>query len=360
MAFQPKSPTEQVRTMSEYEQYNNAHAVASDLYDDVPLIQQLAKISMDEQSVRAWFASQDAETAAVILTDLYKEYVKEPSKSVIVGETMPVKEVATVFEDLGIGIAESFELDAEAVLGYIDNTCDELLGSTLQLKREVKSRRPTPEEISEWCKPMKDGGLVLKELRQRAIDYGLELSDKPTREEIRDAWVVVNWEDQEDLGGYLVQNYYKKWISEERERNSSLPIQDYDAFESFMEGREIKARTKVEAGLIYLLCTRFEGFYDDLYEPSTLTQLKSKILNELEENVQVVERNEEREIPTIEQVKEWGRLPKNGGMPLKEFQAKISEYGLQLRAKAPRKEIKEALIDMIEKIENGVFEIPEY
>lgn len=103
-----------------------------------------------------------------------------------------------------------------------------------------------------------------------------------------------------DLEQYLNQNVYPLWLEQVRRKNESNPIKAYSVFESYEQGAgHYQGRSKLEAGLQYLMETGFGGLYDEfssLFEDNpemTLGEVLRRIEKDIKESTRKIDLDDE-------------------------------------------------------------------
>ena len=115
-----------------------------------------------------------------------------------------VEEVAILFCDLGIGLASHFDLDTDEVIEYLDGVCEDTIGvnpDASEVFQHVKNMNDkdesdndddevtqtiTQSDFEEWFALPSKGGLKLTALKEKAQEFGMEISSKTKKNAIKD------------------------------------------------------------------------------------------------------------------------------------------------------------------------------
>lgn len=105
--------------------------------------------------------------------------------------------------------------------------------------------------------------------------------------------------DIPNLENYFIQNLYPKLLEKNQKKHLNYPEKLYSPFELYEQTNQYyTGKTKVEAGLKYLLDTEFPGFFDQIYDlleedPNiTLGETISWLYQELKNNVEEINDDE--------------------------------------------------------------------
>lgn len=252
----------------------------------------------------------------------------------------------------------------------IDDLLQETTDDIDDLLEEADTATPTRELFEEWCKPYKkdgSGGLPIKELREKAIELGVDAPKGTKRKDILEMLCdtllteVEKWckpYKKDGSGGLSIKELRKvagkrgvKGADDKsrKEISAALKALDTDTDETTELTAELieewcKPYKKNGSGGLPLkeLREKAEDYIIDDLSDTKRSAIKKMLLEQLDDEPEATE-----EEVTEEMVEQWCKPYKkngSGGLPLKELRQKAVSFGIDGADKLSRKDIKEVMV----------------
>ena len=360
--------------------------------DDVqPTIQEILD-SDDTKKLNSPEPAVEKDNKSSILTKNVTR-TKNMTSTKTIKNTITMTEVATLFCDLGIGLAAHFDLDTAEVVKYLDGVCEDLIGvnpeSTVMFEEvraeseqseeageetnvgtddenEIEDAQLTKDQVEIWFLPLAKGGLKVADIRKEAKELGLDVTNNTKRAALQSLLLelcepeqsggTLSDEDVEDVKG--VRNP----IVHQSEYTSTITQTNFDEWFAVPSKGGLKLTDLKGAAGLFGMVTNSKTTKKDI---QTYVAQFIESDDEDEPNVEENDERSETQAPTITQsdFDVWFSATTKGGMKIKELQTTAKEFGMKTNSKTKKSDIKSFLSQFIvpdeEEIEEQSEEIAE-